>query len=295
METLEALSKRVNTVREMQSLVHTMRTLSAVNIRQFEGAAFALYAFQEVIEMGIRAMRDWLVPRWESAETLSTIPALIAIGAERGLCGRYSDKISRQARDWQDTVQLTDNFVPPILGIGSKLITALHTEGVSISDELRLPSSTHALGTLTGQIIEMIDDWRLKQGVESVDIMHMRRVPAGHLKLQISRIWPIEANYISKIFNRPWPSRRLPVWQGPPEDIASSLLRQLLAARFTRACLEAMIAESAARLSTMQAAEINIVEHLDGLEQTRHRRRQEAITSELMETMSGFDLTMKDY
>jgi F-type H+-transporting ATPase subunit gamma len=131
--------------------------------------------------------------------------------------------------------------------------------------------------------------------VESVDVMHMRRVPAGHLEPQISRIWPIDVKYISEIFDRPWPSRRLPVGQGSPADIVSALLRQLLAIRLTRACLEAMIAESAARLSTMQAAEINIVEHLDGLEQTRHRRRQEAITSELMETMSGYDLTMKDH
>ena len=291
METLEALTKRVNAVREMQSIIHTSRTLAAVNIKQYEGAASGLYAFQDVIEVGIRAMRDWFAPRWEPQETLSQTHSLIVIGAERGLCGRYSDKISRQARDWQHTVQPTDSSVPPIMAIGSKLIAALHREGVPISDEHRLPSSTHALGSFTGQIVETVDDWRLRQDVGSFDVMHMRRIAAGHLKPQVSRIWPIDSNYLAEIFDRPWPSRRIPIMQGLRKDMVSALLRQLLVVRLTRACLESMIAESAARLSTMQVAEKNIAEHLDGLEQTRHRQRQVAITSELMETVSGFNLS----
>ena len=294
METLEALTKRVNTVREMQSIIHTSRTLAAVNIRQYEEATSALYTFQDIIEMGLRAMRDWFVPRWKAEDSNPGTPSLIVIGAERGLCGRYSDTISRQAVNWQLRIKLTDNSMPPIMAIGSKLITALHIDGVPISSELRLPTSTHALGAFTGQIVETIDDWRLRQGAGSFDIMHMRRIDAGHLTPQFSRIWPIDTNYLAEIFDRPWPSRRIPDTQGLPQDIVSALLRQLLIIRLTRACLESMVAESAARLSTMQAAEINIGEHLDLLEHMRHRQRQAAITSELIETVSGFNLTLNE-
>lgn len=51
-----------------------------------------------------------------------------------------------------------------------------------------------------------------------------------------------------------------------------------------------MIAESSARFSAMQAAEENIDDRLGALEQVRRLRRQETITTELMDIWSGYSL-----
>lgn len=50
-----------------------------------------------------------------------------------------------------------------------------------------------------------------------------------------------------------------------------------------------LAAENAARLAAMQAAERNIEELADQLEQRYHRRRQETITAELLNVISGWE------
>lgn len=56
---------------------------------------------------------------------------------------------------------------------------------------------------------------------------------------------------------------------------------------------ESMAAENASRLASMQAAEQNIQDHLGVLGQRYHRRRQQAITEELQDIVSGFETLAK--
>ncbi|PVE33232.1 F0F1 ATP synthase subunit gamma, partial [Enterococcus faecalis] len=57
-----------------------------------------------------------------------------------------------------------------------------------------------------------------------------------------------------------------------------------------RAFAESLASENAARLVSMQAAERNIEERLDELHKLYHHQRQNAITSELLDIISGFEL-----
>ena len=50
-----------------------------------------------------------------------------------------------------------------------------------------------------------------------------------------------------------------------------------------------LAAENASRLAAMQAAENNIEEKIDELYGRYHRRRQAAITEELLDVISGFE------
>ncbi|MEA1922610.1 MAG: hypothetical protein U9N63_08130, partial [Pseudomonadota bacterium] len=56
MESLHALQKHIETSGKLQSIVKSMKTLSAVNIRQYEQAAHSLDAYQETIDSGLQAV-----------------------------------------------------------------------------------------------------------------------------------------------------------------------------------------------------------------------------------------------
>jgi F-type H+-transporting ATPase subunit gamma len=68
------------------------------------------------------------------------------------------------------------------------------------------------------------------------------------------------------------------------------LIRQYLFAVLYRALAESLASENAARLASMQAAEKNIEERSDELTARYHRRRQNAITEELLDVTAGFEV-----
>ena len=68
----------------------------------------------------------------------------------------------------------------------------------------------------------------------------------------------------------------------------ASLIRQYLFVWVFRACAYSLASENAGRLAAMQAAERNISERLLELSNTYSQERQEMITSELLEVVSGF-------
>ena len=78
------------------------------------------------------------------------------------------------------------------------------------------------------------------------------------------------------------------------DQLFSSLVRQYLFFTLYRAFVEFLASDNASRLLSMQAAEKNIEEHLNDLNVQFHRQRQAAITSELLDVVTGFEALTKD-
>ena len=74
-----------------------------------------------------------------------------------------------------------------------------------------------------------------------------------------------------------------------PAALFAALARQHLFVTLYRATAESLASEHASRLVAMQTAEKNIEEHLTETTAAYRRKRQEAITSELLEIVAGFE------
>jgi F-type H+-transporting ATPase subunit gamma len=74
----------------------------------------------------------------------------------------------------------------------------------------------------------------------------------------------------------------------------SELTRQYLFVSLYRACAESMASENASRLASMQAAEGNIGERLDEFHAQLRNERQNSITEELLDIVSGFEALSGD-
>lgn len=63
METLQSLQKRIITTVKLQSIVKSMKTLSAVSVKQYERAVVSLGDYLLNIESGLQvALRDYKLP-----------------------------------------------------------------------------------------------------------------------------------------------------------------------------------------------------------------------------------------
>ncbi|MGD8574818.1 MAG: F0F1 ATP synthase subunit gamma, partial [Gammaproteobacteria bacterium] len=139
------------------------------------------------------------------------------------------------------------------------------------------------------QILFKIEDWQTAAGVERVYLFHNRPRFGGHYQATGAQLLPVNLHRFHRLEEQPWPSRSLPTHSMSRTRLFSHLLRQYFFVSIFRACAESLAAENASRLATMQAAERNLAERGEELLREFHRRRQGAITDELLDIVAGYE------
>jgi F-type H+-transporting ATPase subunit gamma len=286
MDTLESLSEALETTGDIQSIVRTMKALSSVSIRQYEHAEAAMADYARTVELGLTALlrqrRHEGLPLPETARGTGR-EALIVIGSDRGLCGGYNDRIMRFALS-----KMGDR--PMVLGvIGARVLARLEAHGRPADAVHLLPGSVEGLTRLVQAVIVEIDRWTRSEGVGEVWLVHNRREGRMAAKPQAHGLLPLPGSYLRKLAGADWPGRSMPQSRMDPGRLMSWLVQQRLFVVIYRALAEAQASEHASRLAAMQAAERNIEERRDNLRQLYRLRRQETITRELLDVVSGYE------
>jgi F-type H+-transporting ATPase subunit gamma len=286
MDTLESLSDALETTGEIQAIVRTMKALSSVSIRQYENAEAAMADYARTIELGLTAVlhqRKAAGLPLPSAEGGAGREALIVIGSDRGLCGGYNDRITRFAHSRMEGRDM-------VLGvIGARVGARFEANDLPLEFVRTLPGSVEGLSRLVQTIILEIDRWTQSQGIARIWLVHNRRHGRITAQSQEHRLLPLPESYLRKLSEADWPGRSLPLIRMEPGRLMSWLVQQRLFVVIYRALAEALASEHASRLAAMQAAERNIEERRDELRQLYRRRRQETITRELLDVVSGFE------
>lgn len=287
METLETLSEMIETTGDIQSIVRTMKSLSAVSIRQYEQAEEAISGYDHTLELGLtallqdRASRGLPLPRTSS--TGSGREALIVIGSDRGLCGRYNEVIARFADDVIGDADMR------LTVIGARVAARLDAAGHKVDGLFLLPGSVTGMARLVHDVIIEIERWTREFEVGRVRLLHNRREARSMAVAMERALVPLPESYLRRLLHSEWPGRGLPYHRMESDDLLSSLVQQRLFVVLYRALAEALASEHASRLAAMQTAERNIEERRDDLNSAYRRKRQETITRELMDVVAGFE------
>jgi F-type H+-transporting ATPase subunit gamma len=101
------------------------------------------------------------------------------------------------------------------------------------------------------------------------------------------RLLPMDEQWLQQLREAPWPTHALPMFTTPADELLSHLVRQYLFVELYGALAESLAAENATRLRAMQSAEKNVEERLDELTTRYNRQRQNSITAELLDVISG--------
>jgi F-type H+-transporting ATPase subunit gamma len=100
---------------------------------------------------------------------------------------------------------------------------------------------------------------------------------------------PLDMEWFRGLAKKKWTSRSIPIFTMDWDDLFSSLIRQYMFFSLYRALIESLASENASRLASMQKAEKNIEERLNELHIQYHSLRQESITMELLDIVTGFE------
>jgi F-type H+-transporting ATPase subunit gamma len=288
-ETTESIKRRIDSVTDLASIVRTMKTLAAVSIRQYEQAVEALEDYHRTVRLGLQVVlrnrsEAPVIARSGRPDRLGAV----IFGSDQGMCGQFNEHIASYAleRLGEMAPALGDRSV---LAVGVRTIGRLEEAGQPVAGILPVPGSAEGITPLVQQVLWHIDRWQAEAGVTEVVLFYNAPLPGMAYIQRTLRLLPVDAAWLARLTAEPWPSRVLPTFTMDWDRLFSALIRQYLFVSIYRACASSLASENAARLVTMQAAERNIEEHLEELNARYHERRQTAITTELLDIVSGFE------
>ena len=289
MQDSEALKRKIASADALSSVVRTMKTMAAVNIRQFETAADSLRNYTSTIESGIEMLlSETTAPTGIESPISTARTGTIVFGSDQGMCGQFNEQVARFAVELRDH---GSSAHAPVFCVGHRVRDKLESLSVPVTHASSLPGSAAGISDLAQDLVASIDEWRQQFGFHAIQVIHNRRTSAVGSKPVATQLLPVPLNLIrTQAAKRRTPSdRSLPLWTMQHDELLSGFVRQWIFARLFRVIAESLAAENAARITAMQSAERSISDRLQTLRSTFAQQRQTAITEELLDVVTGFE------
>lgn len=280
MASLKAIRKRISSVKSTQQITKAMKMVAAAKLRRSQEAVIAARPYAEKLEALVRDVAGRVDTE---AHPLLTVRDevrhvhLLFVASDRGLCGGYNTNLIRKAEAFLDE-QGRDRVRMTI--VGRKGFEYFRKRPVQIADK-----HVNIFGGLGHDLAETIG-----RGLA-------REFAAG----ETDAVYLLYSQFRSAISQLPTVERLLPLTASAGSDDAgteylyepdaASLLERLLRRYITvlihRAFLESVASFFGAQMTAMDSASKNASDMIERLTLQMNRARQAAITTELMEIVSG--------
>lgn len=289
---LVEIERHVASMEELQRIVGAMRAVASMRMQE---AVRALASVRDYGGALAAAIRDALAIMAEpthgrnsgnygsrhtdaapvSAWRRPANRAIVLFTSEHGFVGGFNQRLVEAV---ESDLLATDALVI----VGSR--------GAALAAERgRATAWTHPLATRLAGIpdtVRLLEEALLRQiarnEIVRAEVVYSSHRSSGELVIERRRIFPIELAVARG------PRRRLaPLHDMPVRELLEGLTSEYMLAQLTEAATEAIAAENAARFAAMESARDNVGRRLRTLRLDASRARQEEVTSELLELVTG--------
>jgi F-type H+-transporting ATPase subunit gamma len=217
------------------------------------------------------------------------ITGMVIFGSDQGLCGSFNDQIASYAGEkiYQQPGAKSERIV--IICVGSRLCATLEESGHPVERAFPVPNSPSGVVGAVQDILLALDEFRDQLQMNKVMLFYNALLTTVSYEPHMVKLLPPDREMLLSLSQKKWPTRILPSFTMDRQELFSAFIREYVFVVLFRAFAESMASENAARLASMQAAERNIEERLDELNALFRRKRQDLITSELLDIISGFE------
>ena len=287
------LRGRIRTVQATKKITRAMELIAASRIvkAQQRVAAAVPYSDQitEVVKDLAAAGGSTESPLLAGRETVNNV-AYVVITADRGLCGGYNAGVQRAAEGEikADVLQGRDYSV---IAVGRKAESYFRFRGYKIKAQFAGFSDAPSYANAK-EIGEHVIDLFVNGEVDRVELVYTRFISAGSQEVVQRPLVPLERDTVAGGDGRPAGADDGVAnadfeYEPDTTTILDSLLPKYIEARIYAALLNAAASEHAFRQRAMKSATDNAEELIKNLSRIMNRARQDSITTEIMEIVSG--------
>ena len=287
MPSLKDLKIRINTVKSTQKITSAMKMVASAKLKRAQEKAESgrPYAtkMSSIVSTLASKVNSESGPKLLFGNEENNRVLLLAISADRGLCGGFNNNISKEIRKRVNDLEKDNKEVKLIL-VGRKVGTVLKREmgdriigsftGIQ-GDNL----SFSKISPITLQIISLFEDDK----IDCVEMYYNRFRSVISQVVTKKQLIPADVNTETP------DNDEESTYEYEPEEemILDHLLPRNLSTQIYSALLDSSAGELAARMTAMDNATRNAGELIDRLTLEYNRTRQAFITKELIEIISG--------
>ncbi|WP_342658390.1 F0F1 ATP synthase subunit gamma [Sphingomonas carotinifaciens] len=288
MASLKALKVRINSVKSTQKITKAMKMVAAAKLRRAQEAAQNGRPYAERLETVMASLASRVGGTGASPLLAGTgkdqVQLLVVATSERGLAGAFNTNIVRAARRKADELIAQGKTVKfYIAGKKGRVLRRFFPNAI-LAD--------HEMGQIKSVAFDdaraIADDLIARYGRGEFDVAHL-----------------FYAKFVSALVQEPVGQQLIPVpvppqpaksavsadavveYEPSEEAILDDLLPRNVAVQIFRALLENAASEQGSRMNAMDNATRNAGDMINRLSIQYNRTRQAAITTELVEIISG--------
>lgn len=291
MDSLDSLKNSLESAKNLQSIVSTMKSIAVVNIKKYEKVALNLLKYRSNIDLGLQAILeqhpniinyiDYIENSTEKNKS-NNKDIVIIIGSNQGLCGRFNDKVSEFY-----TENCNNDNNKYIITIGDRINTFISAQKVKIDKHFSIPNSTDSVINLVYELFNIIEEFVNSKILGKVVVYFTSYNSKNNGNLIKKKILPLEKKYFEKLSKTKWPTNNIPQWRIETKQIVADLIQQYIFVNIYFTIANSMACEQKNRLITLQGAEQNIKDYITDTTLQYNQMRQGIITAELIDVVSG--------
>ena len=296
MASLKALKIRIGSVKSTQKITKAMKMVAAAKLRRAQDAAVAGRPYAERLEavMASLAGRVGIAPGASpllAGTGKDQVHLIVIATSERGLAGAFNTNIVRAARRKAEELIAAGKTVKfYVAGKKGRVIKRFFPNDILADHEM---SGIKKLAFSDAQ--EISEDLIKRFGEGQFDVAHLFYAKFVSALVQVPtgiQIVPVPISTIpgaegAKAGGPNAPAEAVTEYEPDEEAILADLLPRNVAIQIFRALLENAGSEQGSRMNAMDNATRNAGDMITRLSIQYNRTRQAAITTELVEIISG--------
>ncbi|MFT8326642.1 F0F1 ATP synthase subunit gamma [Gluconobacter oxydans] len=274
-ERLQEVTARIGNVKELGGIVDSMRSLAAVRVQQAHRAALAVETYAGTIQDALVRIAPLLpVDRNGQSSQEPGKTGVIAFCAEQGFAGLFSEHVL-------DVLQEDEKEHLFLIGTrGNAIARSRGTKAEWTAPAVQNPGAVPALAdSITKEIGRQV----IAGALTHVSLIVCQSSEQENASVTRQLLFPLDPALLRKTVM----PGLVPLLNVAPQKLMTDLVADYIFSQLCLAALKSFGAENQARSERMTAAHHEITRQLKSLEQLQRTVRQEEITSEIIELVSG--------
>jgi F-type H+-transporting ATPase subunit gamma len=292
MASLKALKIRIGSVKSTQKITKALNMVAASKLRRAQQNATAARPYSQRMTEVVASLASRITPGPQSPRLLAgtgkdDVHLIIVATADRGLAGAFSSNIVRAVRRKADEL-IAEGKTVLFYIVGRKgrpVIQRLYPKAIIAqfdTSEMKNPSYAEAQAIAKDIIDRYITD--------GIDVVHLAYANFRSTLVQeptIDQIIPVAPRTAEEATRGSSAAPAAVEYEPDEEEILADLLPRNVAVQIYRALLENQAGFYGSQMTAMDNATRNAGDMINRLSIAYNRQRQAAITTELVEIISG--------
>ena len=281
---LKEVKQRIQSVKTTQKITSAMKLVSAAKLRRAQSAIEGMRPYQqklfEILSAFLHSTSSISTP-YTCVRQVKRV-AVIVVSSSSSLCGAFNANIIRRAKELVDSYA-TEGVAVELFTVGKKIYDAVKKMSIVPNDALMSQAEKISYAPVAAVATDLME--RFANGTyDKIEILYNRFFSAAKQAPVNELLLPIDIDAMAT--NSKQSAIEYIVEPGRHE-LTNRLLPQVITLNLFTALLDSVAAEHAARMMAMQIATDNADDLIAELVLEYNKGRQQAITNELLDIVSG--------